>query len=84
MMNSDLLTRVASANPRSLLGGILLANPQDDDAVDELYLRVLVRYPTDRERELFAAHREQSRSRGEAYEDLLWALLNSTEFLTKR
>ncbi len=49
-----------------------------------LYLRTLARRPTDRELARCKEHVRSVNNRPEAYEDLLWALINSTEYQTKR
>ena len=66
------------------LGRILKAYPKDDDALRMLYLRTLARKPTDREREKCLQYVKKVGGRSEAFEDILWALINSTEFQTKR
>ena len=46
--------------------------------------RRAARRPSDREWEIFGKYRKSVASRGEAFEDLLWSLVNSTEFLSER
>ncbi|MDB5384356.1 MAG: hypothetical protein JWM11_2 [Planctomycetaceae bacterium] len=54
----------------------------DNTLVDELYLAALSRFPTEQERQLTRTHlTNNSQSRRTAAEDILWALLNSKEFL---
>jgi len=62
----------------------LKSYPDDKDALRILYLRTLARKPTDREMEKCNNYLAKVGNRAEAYEDLLWALINSTEFQTKR
>ena len=57
---------------------------QDDEALRILYLRTLARTPTDREVKKCRSYIAETGRRIEAFEDILWSLLNSTEFLTKR
>ncbi|MFO1092393.1 MAG: DUF1549 and DUF1553 domain-containing protein [Planctomycetaceae bacterium] len=56
--------------------------PSNDELVEELYLTIYSRYPDARERSV-AAQYFQSRGseRRAAAEDLVWSLLNTTEFL---
>ena len=61
---------VATKAPRALL--------------NRLYLGVLSRQPTAREISRGLEHLRTVKNRAEAVEDLLWVLVNSTEFLTKR
>jgi hypothetical protein len=52
------------------------------DAVDELYLAILSRWPTAAERQAMAEILADAKSPPQqAIEDLAWALLNSAEFL---
>src|SRR5690606_9009575 len=49
--------------------------------VEELYLSTLARFPTVEEQQLMAQAFAEGRDRRQAAEDVLWALLNSKEFL---
>ena len=53
------------------------------EIVEELYLRVYSRHPTDEERKARVDWFLSVESRRHATEDLLWALLNSAEFVFK-
>jgi hypothetical protein len=54
----------------------------DSEIVTELYLSALNRFPSDSEIEIASgAFKTPKTSRQEAAEDLLWALLNSPEFV---
>ena len=84
MMNNPTINQKIQAKGTNLLARILASYSQDDEAVRMVYLRTLARRPTDRE---MARCRELIRTvgnRAEAFEDILWALINSTEFQTKR
>jgi hypothetical protein len=50
----------------------------------ELYLRCLAREPKPGEITACREHLAQVRNRDEAFEDILWALVNSTEFLYRQ
>lgn len=50
------------------------------DAVNELYLTVLSRFPTDEELKKVAEYAKAAPSKREAVIDLAWALINSAEF----
>lgn len=63
-----------------------LASGDKDDAgiIEELYLAVYARYPSDEERDAAAKFlAEQTESRRKAVQDLLWAMLNTPEFVFK-
>ena len=53
------------------------------EIVVELYIRVYSRYPTDEEQKVGTDWFGKAESRRAAVEDLLWALLNSAEFVFK-
>ncbi|MEZ6058371.1 MAG: DUF1549 domain-containing protein [Planctomycetaceae bacterium] len=84
LMNSPLLQSLAGASSsRTMLGGLLADNPDDQDALSELYLRTLSRNPSKAEQKLCEEYIRTGKSRAEAYEDIFWSLLNSSEFVTK-
>ncbi len=84
LMNANLLRGAISASGNSRLGRLLRTNTEDRDALGELYLLVLAREPSKHEVEICQAHLKEVGQRNEAYEDLMWSLLNSSEFLSKR
>lgn len=79
MMNSPNLVSAMSANGPALR--LVLANyPNDSDAISYLYLQTLSRLPSDEELRWAKRQIGNAASRATGYEDLLWALVNSTEF----
>jgi hypothetical protein len=84
LMNSPLLNNRIRAQGTNLLGRILTSYPKDDDALEMVYLRTLARKPTEREKQKCRDYLAKVGNRTEAFEDILWSLLNSTEFQTKR
>jgi hypothetical protein len=84
MMNNPTINQKIQARGTNLLGRILTAYPDNDEALRMVYLRALARKATDRERDRCRDHIAKAASRAEAFEDILWALLNSTEFQTRR
>ena len=69
-------------------GGTVLSRLLDREmdnrqVIDVLYARVLARLPSSREREIVEAHLQSIENREEAFEDVLWSLLNSAEFTTR-
>jgi hypothetical protein len=84
MMNADALAPLTRSTGDTVLSRILAQNKDDEGALDELYLRVLSREPTEKEREITLRYVKEIGRRGEAFEDVFWTLLNSSEFLTKR
>jgi hypothetical protein len=84
MMNAQQINSQINANGATRLAALLRKFPDSDDAVSELYLLVLSREPTDKERQIVADYIAEVGNRNEAFEDLMWSLLNSSEFLSKR
>lgn len=84
LMNTPAFRNAVSATGNSRLAQILRKYADDQDAISELYLLALAREPSDRELQVCQQYLGDVGNRGEAYEDLLWSLLNSSEFLSKR
>ncbi|QGQ24182.1 DUF1549 domain-containing protein [Gimesia benthica] len=62
----------------------LLGITSNEELVQSLYLNVLARNPTPDELQRNVSYLQSSEKRDEAVEDLLWVLVNCTEFRTKR
>jgi hypothetical protein len=60
------------------------AKKPQDEIVEELYLATLSRLPTDDERQASRELIADSQGEAEFYQDLLWALMNSKQFLFVR
>lgn len=84
LMNGPLVSNRTQARPGTLLGEILTAAPNDRAALGALYLRVLSRQPTTHEVEVCGKYMAAVGNRREAFEDVYWSLINTTEFLTRR
>jgi hypothetical protein len=84
LMNNAAIAERIQAKDETLLARILKSHIHDADALRALYLKTLARKPTDRELVKCQKYIAKVGSRSEAFEDLLWALINSTEFQTKR
>ncbi len=83
-MNSPLLQSLTRGTGQTRLARILQDFSNDDDALTELYLLVLSRQPSDKELKICHKFLGSAPNRQEGFEDLMWSLLNSSEFLTKR
>lgn len=82
MMNGTEVNERVAAKPGRPLRTILDAEKSDRERVRRLYLTVLSREPSPGEVSAARAHLETSRNETQGYEDLLWALLNTTEFMS--
>src|SRR5262245_16115630 len=65
----------------SLIERLIKSGKSSREIIEELYLRTLSRFPKKEEAQLAQQGIGQAPSPREGYEDLLWALLNSKEFL---
>ena len=84
MMNSPMINQGISARRNAGLGR-LLSEVNDDEALTvELYLKALSRQPTAAEIKICLDYVQEVGNRAEAFEDVLWSLINSTEFLHRR
>jgi hypothetical protein len=78
LMNSQQISSLISASPFTPLGKLLRSTDDNEDVVVELYLRSLAREPSDGELARCLQYVSQVNDRNEAFEDILWALVNST------
>lgn len=94
MLAALVVTLVAAApaaadNPRPELADriaklpdeLLKAKKADAELVDGLFLAVFVRLPSDKEREVATKHLAGAKSRERGVQDLVWAAVNTKEFL---
>jgi hypothetical protein len=84
LMNGPLIQNKIKATRNNVLGALLDAAPNNRDALDALYLRVLARKPTKEEVEVCSQYLSRVGDRREGFEDVLWSLINSTEFISRR
>lgn len=84
LMNSPQIDRAIRAPRGSVLTEILATHRDDREALEAVYLRVLARSPNAEEVRACGRYLQQVGNRREAFEDILWALVNSTEFLSRK
>ncbi len=82
MMNGPQINQMLSAHPASPLRKILDSERSDRERVRRIYLTVLSREPSPGELSNALQHVHMSRTEVEGYEDLMWALCNTTEFMS--
>jgi hypothetical protein len=91
MADTNLVLKIKS--PGNRLAAVLAAKKNNDEVLDELFLSTLSRLPSAEERTGFHNHAksrklpggvtpESAQGRREIFADTLWALLNTTEFIT--
>jgi hypothetical protein len=79
-LNGDTLT-AKLRDPKGRIARLLKEQKPHEQIVEELYLAALSRFPTEQELAASRELKEEAASPAEFYQDLLWALLNSKEFL---
>ncbi len=83
LMNDPLMQRATSSEEKGFLRQVAQSRLAPDEKITHLFLAALARQPTKRERELARSLLEQnSDDPTKALEDIWWALLNSSEFLS--
>jgi hypothetical protein len=78
--NAEQVRMFARRKPGNLADKLLVANESAESKVDRLFLSVLQRLPGDKERAAFAAHLGRGAKPEAAVEDVIWVLLNGSEF----
>jgi hypothetical protein len=84
MMNSAVVHTYTAAGGKTILADMLNQEKNDDEIVTALYGKVLARKPSAEELATCQRYIKKVDNRKEALEDILWSLVNSTEFLIKK
>jgi hypothetical protein len=84
LMNNPLLAQKINATGDTMLARWLSVYSDDEEVIRLVFKRVLARAPSNTELNTCREYIGQVGNRNEAFEDLLWSLVNSTEFITKR
>jgi len=79
MLNSSHIRRKVEGGPK-MAPLIHWSREKSEDAIPELYLTILSRFPTEEELQVVKTHRETGAGSGRVLRDLAWALINSPEF----
>jgi Protein of unknown function (DUF1549)/Protein of unknown function (DUF1553) len=82
LMNSPELSKKFSSDD-GRAAKLAATDKPPQEVVDEAYLLVYSRFPTGEERQAVTAAYEANPNRRQATEDLMWALVNSPEFIFK-
>jgi hypothetical protein len=82
MLNDPGINQLMRATPGSPLQTILSTEKNDGERIRRIYLLVLSRQPTPGELSAARQHIHTSRLESEGYEDFMWALCNTTEFMS--
>lgn len=84
LMNDYNFNRYLRASKKTLIRRLVDEIQDNESLIVELYLRCLSREPSDEELARAMAFCDELPKRAEAFEDLLWALINSAEFQHRR
>jgi hypothetical protein len=82
-LNGDILA-LKIRDAKSRVSKLVAAQKSHDEIVEDLYLATLSRLPSDDERQASRELLAASEQPAEFYQDLLWALVNSKQFLFVR
>jgi hypothetical protein len=83
-MNGPIVNAGIRASGRTALAKLVSEINDDPALVTEIYLRVLAREPSSSEMETCLRYIKDVGNRNEAFEDVQWSLINSTEFLHRK
>ncbi|MHC4176676.1 MAG: DUF1553 domain-containing protein [Planctomycetota bacterium] len=78
MLNSSHVRRKIESGPK--MGPLIhWRREKDEEAITELYLTILSRFPTEEELQIVETYRQTGSRTGRVLRDLAWALINSPE-----
>jgi Protein of unknown function (DUF1549)/Protein of unknown function (DUF1553) len=83
LITGDLMNAMIR-DPDNRVGKMLSAGKTDTEMLEEIYLAALCRKPTEVEAKKLLALLAAAKDRRAAWEDVLWAVVNSKEFLLRR
>ncbi len=82
VMNGDVTNRLSAAGRGSIISALLTKLKDDEERIDALFLATLGRKPTSAESRKMLAHVRSEKGSPKAWEDVLFALIATTEFAT--
>lgn len=77
MMNSDVIEKISEKKPGNFVAQVLKKTADPEERLNLIYLNTIGRYPSKKEVEYVL----RSPGGDDVYEDIQWALLNSSEFI---
>src|SRR5690606_34484806 len=82
VMNGEVTNGLSGSRRGSVVWKLVNETKDDDQRIEKLFLTVLGRKPDSGELRNMKAHGKESKDLNAAYEDLMFALLATTEFAT--
>lgn len=79
MMNSEITEKISEKKPGNFLAQIMKKYDDPEERIEMIFLNTIGRYPTNSEKEFI--EKNISGEGDKPYEDLQWALINSSEFI---
>jgi hypothetical protein len=77
MTDPVLLAKITNGRLKTLLAGKIA----DEEVLEELFLATLSRLPTDKEKDRMVEHVKSKANRQAGFVDVVWALVNTREFI---
>jgi hypothetical protein len=84
VMNGEATSQLSSWNRGSVLDKVITAGDKPEKQIERLFVTVLSRKPGTEETKRFADYLKEAKDPRQAWEDMLFTLLVSTEFATTR
>jgi hypothetical protein len=86
MMNNKQLQKQVDAkeSAATVLAKLIAESSDDQVVITKLYERLMARQPSEKELKIAREHIAATQDRRAAMEDILWGLLNSAEFISRR
>ncbi|HKI35329.1 MAG TPA: DUF1549 domain-containing protein [Gemmataceae bacterium] len=79
MVDPGVLTKIRA--PKGRLQQLLDSKKADEEVLEELFLAALSRFPKESDKKVFAEYRARAKNRADAFTDVVWALVNTREFV---
>jgi len=80
LMNGDTINN-RIANPEGLVAKSIKLDMKPADVVETIYISTLNRWPSENEKKAAMLYLQNTETLKEGYEDIMWAILNSREFI---
>jgi len=83
VLNTDVIMKTTT-HPSNRIGRLLAQKRSDKEMIEDLYLASYARLPTEKEVQTITTHLGKAADRRTAWNDVLWAFMNTREFLVRQ